>query len=113
MRHLKWLIPVVIVGLVGAWLYSCAQHVEIPRQMRLADCTNSTLRFHVRVPKGAGFHLVLATPENLCMTLNPTNRPSYPFSGRIRISDASTSTVEIAISSDRSREWNWLQTQGI
>lgn len=96
----KWLLTVAIFALAGAWLYSCTQLIPFHRHVKLADCTNSTLRFHLSVPKGAGFSLVLLSPEVEKGIVHVKGGPPYKFSGRVRISDRSPSVAEFFVSSD-------------
>ena len=106
---LKQTILVAIIGLSGVCFYNCAGSRETWRSMKLVDCTNSTLGFHLRVPKGAGFSLALSSQEIERGIVHVKGTPPYAFSGRVRISDASPSVVEFPISSDKSDACNWRE----
>jgi hypothetical protein len=100
----KWFAPLFILGVFmafGLWLvYNYANHVEFIREVKLADCNDNILKINLNVPKGRNYCLVLATPE----ITNYGEIPSYTFSGRVHISDHSSSVVDFPISSDRSQQ---------
>jgi hypothetical protein len=88
-KHLTWILPVGILGVIIYYLYDFVQAQPIPRSVRLTDCTNSALSFRLTIPKGRGFSMVLAAPE------------TGEFSGRVRIADQSPSVVEFPIGSGK------------
>lgn len=66
-------IPMILIG----WLlHIYASHVEVPQNLKLADCSKETI-IHLKVPKGRYYRLVIAPPSGA------TNI----FSGYINISD--------------------------
>lgn len=93
----------LLLTLLAWWLYVVAAHTTVPRSMKLVDCTNSTLKVHLKVPKGHDYSLVLATPG-----VGITEELPYKFSGRVQISDGSLTMIEIPIGSDFSVPCNWL-----
>jgi hypothetical protein len=100
----KWLVPVqwlvLVLILCIALILAIRQfnkivdHIEFRREMKLADCTNSTLKVHLKIPKGGSLCLVLVTPSS----------PSNIFSGHIRISSGASSNIDFPISSDSARQ---------
>lgn len=93
-RHIhiirKWFSAAIIGGMPMIfilWLvYACANGVQRPREIKLADCTNSVIRVHIEAPKGHFYRLVFKTPPGstnifsarvniLCDTLVVTNFP--------------------------------------
>ena len=86
----KWFSSALILGIAMTfclWLfYGYASHVEFPRNLKLADCTNTTT-IHLKVPKGRYYRLVLTMPSG------STN----VFSGRINISDGVSTVTNLSI----------------
>jgi hypothetical protein len=107
MRNRKWLSPIITSGILAIlflWvLYQVGIHTEIPHQMKLVDCTNSTLKVHLKVPKGSTYSLVLSTPGVGMEVHSP-----YKFAGRVHISDGTHATIEFPIGSDFSESCNWI-----
>ena len=107
----KGIAPMAVAAIpliVGVWLLNAvSSRVEIPCQIKLADCTNGTVIIHTRIPKGRNHHLVLATPE-IQMMKDGSLKSSFRFSGRIRILSNGVLTVEIPIDSDST----WLTPDG-
>ena len=112
-KRLKWIVPLCFASALAGLFFFIVQHAEIVRVMRLTNCTNDTVRFQLTVPKGSGFSLVLGTPELTNHTGLMSQEPPYPFSGRVRISEPSSSIVEFPVGSDRANSCNWLHRKGI
>jgi hypothetical protein len=98
-------IAVAAIPLIfGAWLLDdVGKRISVPQIMKLADCTNSTVIVHFKVPKGHAYHLELITPGVQAMP-NGTVTSSYKFSGRIRISNGASMVADLPIGSDKA----WL-----
>ena len=78
--------------ILGAWLLSVyAAHVEISREIKLADCTNGIAKIYLKIPKGHNYYLVLALPADSI----------YMFSGRVHILRGTSMIADFAIKSDQ------------
>jgi hypothetical protein len=100
MKH-KWItiIGVLLLVLATASLfYMFCMGIIIPRSMKLVDCTNNVLTFHLRIPKGNTYTLILATPGQALSTASP-----YQFSGQVCISDGTLAKIDFPIASDFSK----------
>lgn len=94
--------------IAGVWLLNAyAIRVSVPHTVKLLDCTNSVINFHITVPKGHAYHLELNTPE-IHAAPNGTVTSSYKFSGHIRISNGATLITDFPIGSDKA----WLTASG-
>lgn len=107
----KWLVPAVLVVGAAIFLNDWAGRTEVPRQIKLAECTNAVLSIHLLRPKGHHFNLVLATPSVSDETIGAPYRPPFTFSGRIRV--VAPSSADLPIISQQSERCNWLQSRGI
>ena len=100
----QWYPLAIVLGIpmiLCLWVaYEVATHFVSPRNMKLADYTNNTIKVNLKVPKGHGYYLELATPEVRRMP-NGTSISSYIFSGHVRISSGAASIADFPISSDR------------
>jgi len=103
----KGIVPIAVAAIpliIGVWLLNAYTiRASIPHAVKLADCTNSTVNLHLKVPKGHAYQLELITPAVKGMP-DGTVTSSYKFSGTIRISNGTTSVADFPISSDKS----WL-----
>lgn len=102
----KWFGPTVSLGipviLFGWFLHVYASYVEVPQNLKLADCSNSTTKIHLKIPKGRYYRIVLALPSG------STNI----FSGRINISDEISTITNLSIgSSQTEQQCNFLHAQ--
>ncbi len=90
----KWFSAAIIGGIpmiVCLWLFfTYAGGVQIPHEIKLADCTNSTIKVHLRVPKGSYYRVILAVPSSSTNT----------FSGHVNISDGVSVVTNFPVSSD-------------
>jgi hypothetical protein len=69
-------LALILIACVGGYYLRIVQNLQIPRNEKLADCTNSILTVRFPVPKGSShFRLVLSGATN--------------FSGLVKIRDAS------------------------
>ena len=94
--------------IASVWLLNAyAIRVSVPHTVKLLDCTNSVINFHITVPKGHAYHLELNTPE-IHAAPNGTVTSSYKFSGHIRISNGATLITDFPIGSDKA----WLTASG-
>jgi hypothetical protein len=97
-----------LLAFVAFCVWMLQRHTVIPHSLKLADCTNSTIECHLRLPKGRSYYLVLATPET-GMVL----KPLYSFSGDVHITTATTSLIHFPIGSEMTHQCNWLERAGI
>jgi hypothetical protein len=88
-------IPLIIIG----WLFNgYAMRVSTPREMKLADCTNSTEYIHFKAPKGHNFQLVFSSTATL--------------SGHVRVIDETSKTIDFPINSNQIEEqFNFFRPQ--
>lgn len=100
----------IILSILFLWLLLLQRNTTVPHSIRLADCTNSTLEFHLEVPRGNSYYLVLATPK-VGMTL----KPPYFFSGHVSITEVGvpTNMTDFQIDSTSVQQCNWLEENGI
>ena len=75
------------------------------RSRRLANCTSSTIRFTLHVPKD-GCQLVLGLPQ-----ASPTGKPP-PFRGEVVIRQSGREVLRFPVVSWKSKPDNWLEGQG-
>jgi hypothetical protein len=102
----KWFGPVASFGILailfGRFLYVYASHVEVPQKLKLADCSTSTTKIHLKIPKGRYYLIVLALPSG------STN----VFSGHINISDEMSAITNLSIGSSQTEQpCNFLHAQ--
>ncbi|MGA2868519.1 MAG: hypothetical protein ABSF34_05095, partial [Verrucomicrobiota bacterium] len=102
----KWFGPVAGFGILailfGWFLYVYASHVEVPQKLKLVDCSTSTTKIHLKIPKGHYYRIVLVLPSG------STN----VFSGRINISDEISAITNISIGSSQiEQQCNFLHEQ--
>ena len=106
-RHVNWILPAVIaaslLSLGGHRFYRMALSTPVPHQAKLVDCTGPVLNCSFIAPKGYGFSMVMAGPQQAALD----------FSGLVRLSSTSDQPLEFEIVSDRTRSCTWLQSQGI
>ena len=98
------IIFVLFVGLSLWFFKTMIGYVDFPHSIKLVDCTNSTVQFHLRVPKGNTFALLLSLP-----TEKPDSKSPLKFSGRVYISDGTLATIEFPIDLKYSESCNWLK----
>ena len=95
-------------GIVGFQLYYMGIYTEVPRSMKLAECTNNPVKFHLHMPKGNSYYLVLGTAQPEMM-----NKVPIQFSGTVRIEGTATK-IEFPVSSDlATSSGNWLTNAGL
>lgn len=102
----KWFSAAVIGGIpmiFCLWLlYGYASHVEIPRVIKLADCTNSIVKVHLKTPNGRYFNIEVTAPSNSPDTLL----------GNIHISDGASTSIDFPIGSDHVKDqFNFFHAQ--
>jgi hypothetical protein len=102
----KWFTATIIWGIpmiFCLWLlYDVARHIEIPRKLKLSDCTNSTTKIHLKTPKGNYYRLVLAIPSDSTNT----------FTGHVYVFEREFSVTNFSIGSDKTAELcNYLRSQ--
>jgi hypothetical protein len=95
------------LGFVG-WLYhKAALQVEYPaQQLKLADCTNNVVSFHLNAPRGHNHQLELRLSGVASSSGHEAG--SYNVSGHLRISSGGTLLTDLPISSDQT----WLSGDG-
>jgi hypothetical protein len=99
------LIMLVVPFWFGTWfIHKAAMQVEYPPQeLKLADCTNNVVNFHLTAPRGHDHQLQLRMSG---MTVSPTG--SYNFSGRLHILSNEGLIADLSIGSDKA----WLTPVG-
>ena len=108
MKTFTKLALMVIPLIIGAWLlHVYAIRVAIPRELKLADCTNNPLSFRLEVPKGREYYLMLSLP-NVRQEPNGTPISPFAFSGRIQISNEVSLVASLPIDSSNAL----LETKG-
>jgi hypothetical protein len=85
--------------LVVAGLSGCVCK-DVPVEHRLADCTNSTLRFQMTVQEFPPYQFVLGMPQNATGQLS--------FRGEVVVSQSTGAVAHVQISSDDITPCNWL-----
>lgn len=99
----KNLFPVGVMAIsliVGAWFFHAyVIRIEIPKKIKLADCTNSPVKIYLKAPAGRKYFLVLDTPQ-IEVATNGKLISSYTFSGRIRIAKDNKVIADMPIASD-------------
>ncbi len=104
----KWFYPAVFVSsviLIAWFFYTYASYTSVLRSMQLTTCTNDVLKFHLQVPKGRNFALVLGTPEVQKLGAASSNA----FSGHVQILNGSSPIASFLIDSKLAQACNWLQ----
>ena len=110
LRHVniirKWFSAAIIGGIpmiLGLWLvYACANGVQRPREIKLADCTNSITRIHLKVPKGHFYRLAFTTSPS------STNI----FSARFNIFEEAITVTNFSMSSEQTEsQCDFLRAQ--
>jgi hypothetical protein len=81
-------------------LGGCHLCVDQPFEQRLADCTNSTLRFSMRVQEYPPYQFVLGVP--------PTSTEQLRFRGEIMVSHGTGTVARVQIGSEDIHSCNWL-----
>jgi len=92
-----WFSSAFVLGILMMfflWLLnSFASHVEIPQNMKLADCTVVTM-IHLQVPKGQYFNLVLVAPP----------RSTNAFAGQVHVSEGGSIVTNFSIGSNQTEQ---------
>ena len=83
---------------VAAVLSGCCK--DVPVEHRLADCTNSTLRFQMTVQEFPPYQFVLGMP--------PTATGQLSFRGEVVVSQSTGTVARVPIGSDAITPCNWL-----
>lgn len=91
---------ITFIGLlVVAGLSGCVCK-DVPVERRLADCTNSTLRFQMTVQEFPPYQFVLGMPPGATSQLS--------FRGEVVVSQSTGTVARVPISSDAITPCNWL-----
>jgi hypothetical protein len=85
-------------AVVAALFSGCEK--EAPVERRLADCTNSTLRFQMTVQESPPYHFVLGMPQAATGQLS--------FHGEVLVSQSSGTVARVTFGSDDITPCNWL-----
>ncbi|HEV2437652.1 MAG TPA: hypothetical protein VG077_16785 [Verrucomicrobiae bacterium] len=93
-----------LVSATAGLFYLFCMGIIIPHSMKLVDCTNDVVTFHLRIPKGNSYSLVLATPGKGMSIISP-----YQFYGQVYVSDGTLMKIEFPIGSDYTMPCNWLK----
>lgn len=111
----RGILPLVVTFVVAlpfgfvTWVYyKATMQVEYPAQdLKLADCTNNVVRFHLNAPTGHDHQLQLRIPG---ITVSPAGNctTSYNFIGRLSVLSNQVLIADMPISSDKS----WLVPSG-
>jgi hypothetical protein len=105
-----FILTVLAIGALTGFINWVVGRVEIPKQLKLTDCTNATLKVKLTVPKGHHFQLVYAQLET--DDKNTSNTPPFQLSGHIQISPINTSVALFSFTPETSEKCNWLQLHG-
>src|SRR5277367_4622491 len=84
----------LVVSIIGVQFYFLCVGTEIVRDIKVADCTNNLVKFHLRVPKGHSYFLILTTTDH------------FSFAGQVQISDATHTKIEFPIGTDLTGQKN-------
>jgi hypothetical protein len=91
---------ITIIGLVAMAGFSGCSGKDVPVEHRLADCTNSTLRFWMTIQEFAPYQFVLGIPQ--------TTAGQMSFRGEVLVSQSTGTVARLPISSDDVTPCNWL-----
>ncbi len=94
----------IAVELMALAILSCACCKEVPVEQKLADCTNSSLRFQMTVDNYPPYQFVLGMPG--------TSGGSLDFRGEVIVSQATGTVARVPIGSDHLTWCNWLDRHG-
>ena len=90
----------IIIGLAVIASLSGCGIADTPVRQRLADCTNSTIRFQMTVEERPPYQFVLGMPV--------TASGQFSFLGEIVVSQNARTVVRVPISSQNITACNWL-----
>lgn len=100
------------LGFGISWRHKIWMETELPPvSLKLADCTNTVVHIHLKVPLGHDYQLSLKTPETQVLTNGETS-VSYNFSGHLRISNNGSLIADLPISSDKAGQNGWYGLAG-
>ena len=97
-RTMRQFITAAGFAVVAALFSGCQR--EAPVERRLADCTNSTLRFQMTVQEFPAYYFVLGMPQTATGQLS--------FHGEVVVSQSTGTVARVAIGSDDITPCNWL-----
>ena len=83
---------------VAVFFSGCCKHV--PVEHRLADCTNSTLRFQMTIQEFPPYQFLLGMPQTASGQLS--------FRGEVVVSQSTGTVARVQIGSDAITSCNWL-----
>jgi hypothetical protein len=99
---------VVALGWRGWLVHKMWMDTELPPvSLKLADCTNSVVNIHLKIPAGHAYQLELKGPR-IQFSTGGEWKSSYNFSGHLRISNNGSLLVDLPIGSDKA----WLTGSG-
>ena len=92
---------VLPLGFVTWISYKASMQVEYPSQeMKLADCTNNVVSFHLNAQRGHDYQLQLRIP-GIAASSSGTQGSSYHVSGHLNIFSGATLLANMPIGSDK------------
>ena len=104
---MKIIVTIVLVvslalGVIAFW---ASRTKPIPRSIKLADCTNGTLRFSFTVPPGDSYNFALGIGG----TKNIADLKQPDYRGRLQITDGQKQVFDLDFDSQQSRTAFWMR----
>jgi hypothetical protein len=90
----------ILIGPIVVWSLAGCGIADTPVEQRLADCTNSTIRFQMTVRERPPYQFVLGLPE--------TAPRQFGFVGEIVVRQSTGTVARVPISSQDITGCNWL-----
>lgn len=106
MKTIVTIVSVVALAM-AATAFWASRTKPIPRSTKLADCTNSTLRFSFTVPTGDSYNFALGigSVKNVAEMKQPDYR------GKLQITDGQTTVFNLEFDTTESRQPFWLRRE--
>ena len=87
------------LALLAAFVTGCVSK-DVPKDQKLADCTNAITRFQMAVQHSPPYQFVLGLP---------LGETSFSFRGEVVVNQSTGTVARIPISSDALTPCNWLR----
>ncbi len=100
-RHLMRPLLIALALAAVVLLSGCCTHVPVSH--RLANCTNSTLRFQMKIPRRD------FPPYQFLLALPKTTPSQLSFHGEVVVSQSTGTIAHVPISSDAATPCGWIE----
>lgn len=107
MKNVTWIGVLVVVLALAVIPFWASRTKPIPRSTKVAECTNTTLRFSFAAPPGDSYNFALGVGG--AKNLADVKQPEYR--GKFQITDGQKDVFELDFDSQQSRSASWLRRE--